>query len=201
MLFGTPRASSPTFHIDTEVLYGKNHRRSKAFSLYLYNTPYKTDISIADTVKKCNKTAIVFLRYYGCPICQYDIRDFMENYYLIENADGQILVVLQSDREKLAKSLGKNDLSFDIICDPEMALYKEFEIGRAASMLKMMDMKTVAKVAKATFKGIKHGDYEGDEQQLPALFIVDRDLNVTYAHYGKSAGDLPDAEKIAELMK
>ena len=170
-------------------------------SAFTYNTPYKTDISIADTVKKCNKTAIVFLRYYGCPICQYDIHNFKENYYLIENADGQILVVLQSGREKLANTLNKNDLPFDIICDPDMALYKEFEIGAAANMLKMMDMNTTLKVAKATFKGIKHGDYEGVETQLPALFIVDRDMNVTYAHYGKAAGDVPDAEKIAELLK
>ena len=82
---------------------------------FTYDTPYKSGLNITETVKKCKKTAIVFLRYYGCPICQYDIHSFKENYYMIENVDGQILVVLQSDREKLAKSLGKNDLPFDII--------------------------------------------------------------------------------------
>ena len=171
------------------------------FPNFTYNTPYKSGLNIAETVNKCKKTAIVFLRYYGCPICQYDIHSFTENYYMIENADGQLLVVLQSDREKLVKNLNRNDLPFDIICDPDMELYKEFEIGRAASMLKMVDLKTVGKIAKATFKGIKHGDYEGDEQQLPALFIVDNEMNVTFAHYGKAAGDVPDIEKIADLLK
>ena len=171
------------------------------FPDFTYNTPYKTGLNISETVKKCKNTAIVFLRYYGCPICQYDIHSFKENYYMIENIDGQILIVLQSDREKLAKSLGKNDLPFDIICDPEMELYKKFEIGAAANMLKMVDFNTVGKIAKATFEGIKHGEYEGIETQLPALFIVDNEMNVTFAHYGKAAGDVPDIEKIAELLK
>ena len=48
---------------------------------------------------------------------------------------------------------------------------------------------------------MKHGDYEGEELQLPALFIVDNEMNVTFAHYGKAAGDVPDIEKIAELLK
>ena len=171
------------------------------FPDFTYDTPYKSGLNITETVKKCKKTAIVFLRYYGCPICQFDIHNFRENYYMIENADGQLLVVLQSYREKLAKSLGKNGLPFDIICDPEMELYEEFEIGKASSMVKMMDFSTVCKVAKATFKGIKHGEYEGEELQLPALFIVDNEMNVTFAHYGKAAGDVPDIEKIAELLK
>ncbi|MBQ6836059.1 MAG: redoxin domain-containing protein [Clostridia bacterium] len=168
---------------------------------FTYNTPYKSGINIAETVKKCKKTAIVFLRYYGCPICQYDIHSFRENYYMIENVDGQMLVVLQSDREKLAKSLNKNDLPFVIICDPDMELYRMFEIGKASSMVKMMDFSTVGKVAKATFKGMKHGEYEGEELQLPALFVVDNEMNVTFAHYGKAAGDVPDIEKIADLLK
>ena len=65
----------------------------------------------------------------------------------------------------------------------------------------MVDFNTVGKIAKATFKGIKHGEYEGIETQLPALFIVDNEMNVTFAHYGKAAGDVPDIEKIADLLK
>ena len=49
--------------------------------------------------------------------------------------------------------------------------------------------------------GYKHGACEGNELQLPAAFVVDKERCISYAHYGKSAGDTPDVRSLAELLK
>ena len=67
-------------------------------------------------------------------------------------------------------------------------------------MAKMADAGTMLKIAKATASGYKHGAYEGNDR-LPACFVVDKERKILYAHYGKSAGDTPDARTLANLLK
>lgn len=167
-----------------------------------FDTPFETGRTLAETAKRtAGKTALVFLRYYGCTLCKYDIHQFAVRHDRIAAAGGQMLVVLQSDPKKLAEQLKPGDLPFDIVCDPTQGLYKEFDIAPAESQIKMADAATVGKVAKATLAGFKHGEYEGNELQLPAVFVVDPERNVTYAHYGKSVSDVPTPEELAELLR
>ena len=169
---------------------------------FTFDTPFETGRSLAETAKRtAGKTALVFLRYYGCTLCQYDIHRFAARHDKIAAAGGQMLVVLQSDPGKIAAQLKPGELPFDIICDPGQALYQRFEIACAPSMAKMADLKTVGKIAKATAAGFKHGEYEGNELQLPAVFVVDPERNVTYAHYGSSVSDVPAPEELAELLR
>lgn len=168
----------------------------------IYHTPFRSGVALSQTARKVEgKTAVVFLRYYGCTLCQYDIHRFAQQYDNIKAAHGQLLVVLQSDPVKLAQQLSESDLPFEIICDPDKAFYQELEIAPASSMANMAGVKTAVKVAKATAAGYKHGEYEGDELQLPAVFIMDRQLRLSYVHYGKTVDDVPTPEKLAELLR
>ena len=169
---------------------------------FTYCSPFAAEASISDTAGKIKgKTALVFLRYYGCPMCQYDIHEFAVHHDQITAAGGQMLVVLQSDPAKLAAQLSPEDLPFEIICDPEQKLYHAFEIAPAASVEEMLDEASLAKIEKVKAAGLQHGDYEGEEQQLPAAFVVEPDLTLTYAHYGKALGDVPTPEELAELLR
>lgn len=166
-----------------------------------YVTPFSGEHTLAQTAAKAPKTALVFLRYWGCPLCQYDIHLLAQAHESITAHGGQLFVVLQSDPAGLAEQLGAPDkLPFSIICDPEQKLYKDFCIEPAASMAKMADLKMVGKIVRATKMGIKHGAYEGDEQQLPAAFVVDGERKVLYAHYARSVSDMPDAAELARLL-
>ena len=168
---------------------------------FIYDTPFATGLTLSDTVQKTPKTALLFLRYYGCTLCQYDIHQLAENYHQITDVGGQVIVVLQSDPTGLAQELQPDTFPFSILCDPKAALYERFGIQPAASMAKMADAGTMLKIAKATASGYKHGAYEGNELQLPACFVVDKERKILYAHYGKSAGNTPDARTLASLLK
>lgn len=168
---------------------------------FTYDTPFARNLSLSETVNQVTgKTAIVFLRYYGCTLCQLDLRSYAEAYDRIIESGGQFLVVLQSSAESLAAQMQQEELPYPIICDPEKKLYTMLSIDSASSALKMMSPSAVFKGIKAVAKGFKHGAYEGDELQLPAVFVMTQDLRLVYTHYGRDAGDAPTADKLASLL-
>ncbi len=167
---------------------------------FKFNTPFTSDECLSYKVKLADKTVLLFLRYYGCILCQYDIHRLASEYDKIKSKNAQVLVILQSSPEVIAEQITKDSLPFQIVCDESQTLYKEFGISPAASVTKMISAGTIAKIAKATAKGFKHGKYEGNELQLPACFIVDKELKLKYVHYGKNAADVPDVSKLIDLL-
>ncbi len=168
---------------------------------FVFNTPFRKDVKLSEAIGD-KKTALVFLRYFGCTLCQYDLAQYAKNYSKITTVGGKLLVVLQSDPDLLKEELDAMDaFPFEIICDPEEKLYKEFEILPAPSKEKLAGISTMPKVVKAMAAGYKHGRYEGEELQLPASFILEPDLKVTYARYAKIIDDILDAGQLAELLK
>ena len=49
--------------------------------------------------------------------------------------------------------------------------------------------------------GFKHGDYEGNELQMPAFFHVMPDLTVVEAHYGQHVADIPTIDEMLAKIK
>jgi peroxiredoxin len=169
---------------------------------FTYQTAFEQGLRISDAVTRVEgKTAIAFLRYYGCTLCQYNLHNFLSNYDAIMATGGQLMIVFQSDPELVAEQTNDTELPFDIICDKDQELYQLFEIGAAASKRDLFDDEGRAFLEKIKAEGFMHGAYEGNETQLPALFIVDHDLTLDYVHYGKLANDMPDALELADLLK
>ena len=167
----------------------------------IYDTPFRPAQSLSDKVSG-HKTMLLFLRYYGCTLCQYDMAVLKEEYAKIHGVNGQVKVVLQSDPALLADELGSPDVyPFEIICDPDKTLYDLFEIAPAETMAQLGGGKVMEKIAKAKEMGLSHGRYEGVEEQLPAAFVIDDTLTVTYAHYGENGADIPSVDEMAELLK
>ena len=71
-------------------------------------------------------TMFLFLRYYGCRICQLDLRDLDLGYEAVRQAGGRVVVVLQSKREILEAAAEEKPFPYTVICDPDMKLYRQF---------------------------------------------------------------------------
>jgi peroxiredoxin len=57
------------------------------------------------------------------------------------------------------------------------------------------------KIEKSKARGYVHGEYEGEELQLPAVFIVDKDLKVIYSKYAKDLSDIPDIDEVISVIR
>lgn len=156
---------------------------------FTYETPWKKE-KLSAAVDR--PTVLLFLRYYGCTICQLDLRQLREQYAAITAAGGKVMVVLQSDPTLIREQIGPDEFPFEIVCDPDQELYHRYNIAPALSMEKMANLKVLQKIGAARQAGLTHGKYEGNEQQLPAAFLLEPDLTVKKAHYGANPADLPD---------
>lgn len=149
------------------------------------------------------KTVLWCLRYLGCTVCRYDIHLAAQRYDEILAKDAKIVFMLQSEKSLLQEELKDVPLPFDIICDPSMKLYEALDIKPAESMEALLgDQLEVlkAKGAAAQAAGFSHGKYEGNEQQLPAMFIVGRDGIVEKAIYAETIMGLPNLNELLEMI-
>ena len=174
---------------------------------FTYRTAFKEGIVLSDKAKQADKTFLIFLRYMGCTSCQVDIMDYSEQYGRFQEKNAQIVLVLQSSPEIMRAQTTEENPPFDIVCDPTMELYKIYELPAAASKEVMIDRNDPASVARLQYKrnkaaehGLTHGEYEGEELQLPAVFLLDQDLNVLYAHRAKYLTDMPDVDKMVGML-
>lgn len=174
-------------------------REGDALPDFNYHTAYKSDINYLEKVKG-RKNFLVFLRYFGCTVCQLDILEFADRYFELKDKGIEFTLVLQSDRYLLKNQLDKNPLPFEIISDPNGDLYDKFNIRPAYSQGEMLSQEAFKKIIRAQGKGLEHGKYEGNEQQLPAVFLIDEEGKVEYSHYGKDIADIPSIDEIIEMV-
>lgn len=162
-----------------------------------YVTPWRSG-RLSEAVDR--PTALLFLRYYGCTICQLDLQTLKREYGTITAAGGKAMVVLQSDPAGIAAQIPEDGFPFEIICDPEQKLYRRYHVAPALSKEKMADRQVLMKIGAARQMGFTHGAYEGNELQLPAVFLLEPGLTVRNAHYGATPADLPGIEQLAAWM-
>ena len=166
---------------------------------FTYDTAWEKNQDFYATARG-RKTVLRFLRYYGCPVCQLELAELIENYDRFEALEVNLFVVMQSAGTVVASALEKEQIPFPLICDPEQKLYHALEIGNVRKFL-YPTRRLFQQCLKVLKKGIRHGAYEGNEKQAPAMFILDEDMKVIFAQYGKNYVDIPSIDATIDWLK
>ncbi len=173
-------------------------KKGDLFPSFTYINQNREVCNIEDIYVKFDNTVVLFLRYYGCSVCQLDLLEYKDRYNELKSKNAEVVIVLQSTPESLDKQAG--EFPYQIICDSEMELYKKFEIKPAKSTFGMLSLKLFSRLKKVKALGLEHGDYEGDEKQLPAMFIINRQGDVAFSKYAKSLTDYPTFDELLEKI-
>ena len=173
------------------------------FPEFTFQTAYEGEFNSLEALK--GKTISWVLRYIGCTVCRYDVHLIAQRYDEFKEKGAQVFVVMQSDQQHVRKDLESTDtkLPFPIVTDPEQKIYQLLEIRPASSREEMVEgvlEQLKEKGAKAREAGFSHGDYEGNEQQLPAMFIINEDGIVEYANYAKNIMDMPTVDEVLNIL-
>ena len=137
-------------------------------------------------------------RFAGCPICHLHVHQLARRHEEIKAAGIREVVVFHSEASALLEYQG--DLPFDVIADPDKALYREF--GVESSIRAVLH----PRVAAAAVRGIGHGaSIKGgatateDRLSMPADFLIGPDGTVLAAKYGKHADDQWSVDELLAL--
>ena len=174
----------------------------------LPNFEFKNAYDVTKTVEKDvlgKKTVFWVIRYIGCTICRYDVHVLAQLHEQFKAKGVQVFVVMQSDPAIVREELKEANIPFDIVCDPAMAIYKQFEIPCAADKAELggneaQMARLQVKGAAAKGCGFVHGAYEGDEMQLPAVWVIEADGTLSYCKYAEAVADIPTPAELLEIL-
>ena len=85
------------------------------------------------------KIVLIFSRYFGCPICQVDFKDFMDRKSEIEEKGAKIIYITQSSEAKAREYIQEENIEFPIIPSSKDELYADYG-------LELMNPETVKQI-------------------------------------------------------
>ena len=133
-------------------------------------------VDLAELIGK-QKIVLLFSRYFGCPICQLDLKELMQRKTEIEEKGTKILYITQSGEKIAREYIEKEKLDFAVIPSSKDKLYAEYGLG-------LMTAEVVAqiplKLKEIRKYGIEHGEYEGWEKQGPGQFVINTRGNIIH---------------------
>jgi thioredoxin-dependent peroxiredoxin len=163
-----------------------------------FEAPDSSGKIIRLTDYKDKKILLVFFRFAGCPVCNFQMHTLVENYPSLQKQNIEVIAVFESKNETLATYSNDTKISFAVIGDPKLHLYKKYGVDKSffgvVRTLKYKESKQKMKDGDKMFNG-KEYKKDGSMTRMTADFIINPDQTIQKAHYGKFIGDhLPVTE-------
>lgn len=147
-----------------------------------------------------------FRRFAGCPVCNLHLRSVATRHDEIRAAGIREVVVFHSRTAELREHVA--DLPFDVIADPEKALYREFGVESGASAL--LHPKAWPAIFLAVSRALPDvlrrrrpappSKPEGGRLGLPGDFLIAPDGRVLASHLGRHVYDQWSVDELLNLL-
>ena len=118
----------------------------------------------------------------------------------IRQAGGTIVLVGMGTEPQTREFKERFDVPFDMICDPDQHLYRDFSVERMSPLgffSPTMALRGIAAMAQGHTMGLP----EGDVRQLPGVVIIASDGRIIYRHHGSDPADHPTPDAIVEALR
>ena len=137
---------------------------------------------------KGKKVLIKFHRFSGCPVCQCQVHEFINEQYKLKAAGIETLVFMHSSKNKIQSNF-KEVPGLHIIGDKPKAFYHQYY--SQFSWRKFFSIASWRVTMAAIFKGYfpHFNKFEGGIVGLPSDFLLDENNRIIDLHYGKHFGD------------
>ncbi len=170
----------------------KEGNKAKLFSVTDFEG---NNINLEDYKEK--KLLLSFFRYASCALCNLRISQLIQEYDALKEKGLFIIAFFQSSMESMEQYVGKQEVPFPLIPDPERKIYKLFGVEK--SWIKFIKGGLTKTLNKAHKKGFKTGKREGQVNLVPADFLIEN-LVIKRAYYGNSIADHLPLKEIYQFL-
>ena len=151
-------------------------------------------------------THLQFRRFAGCPVCNLHLRTFVTRRAEVEAAGIHEVVLFHSSVADLRPHVA--DLPFDVVADPEKALYREFGVEAAPrALLHPKAWPAIVRAVAAVLPDVVRkrkpappAKPEGGRFGLPADFLIAPDGRVLASHHGTHVYDQWSVDELLNLL-
>lgn len=143
-----------------------------------------------------------FYRYASCPLCNLRVHELgvISREWKAHGLD--MLAVFQSPQGKLRQYIGRQQVPFPMIPDPEQRLYRLYGVDHSwVGFLKAWAMRLPEIGRSVLGQGFLPGSVEGGIHRIPADFLVSPNGRLAMAYYGHDIGDHLPLERIERYLR
>ena len=136
-------------------------------------------------------TLLAFMRDAGCPICELRLAQLGEKADSLKKAGTRVILIYESDASTMRRYLVDKDYPFNFVADPDGELHARYGLENSLAKVALGFAKGVNKQIKAG-KKLQTQDISRKEANLTRItadFIIDENLLVRRAYYGRYLGD------------
>ncbi len=147
------------------------------------------DIRLKDLLKK-GKVVLVFYRGHWCPYCSRYLKQLEDSLQLVKEKGATLLAITPEKPESVAKTVEKTSAEYSIIHDEGLKIMKAYKVEYQLSE---------NNTARYKNGGIDIEDINGKNGRslpVPAVYIVDKEFNITYRFFNTDYKKRPSVKEI-----
>lgn len=141
-----------------------------------------------------DRMVLVFLRHLGCVFCKEHVAQ------LRNLTDINVVFVTLGTVEQTEAFRVKMKSPHRFICDPEKKLHAYFNLQRGG-LAEFINPHVIGRAISAMLQGFFNGLPQGDNAQLPGVFLVEKDGTVSWEQRAKDIADTPRSTDVQARLK
>lgn len=157
------------------------------------NDQHGKEIRLKDLVKQ-GKVVLVFYRGNWCPFCNRQLKKLEDSLSLITEKGATVIAVTPEKPEGIAKTVEKTGAEYSILYDDEQKIMKAYEVD--------------FEVPENTIKRYRNTDIDLEKINgrnwkylpVPAVYIIDKELNITYRFFNSDYKKRPSVQEIVKNL-
>jgi len=149
------------------------------------------DVRLKDLLKK-GKVVLVFYRGYWCPYCNRELSRLQDSLSLIQEKGATVVAVSPEKPELIKQTVEKTKAAYPVIYDEGLKIMKGYEVEYE------LEETTLARYRSSGLDIEKNNGDNGKYLPVPAVYIIDKESNVTYRFFDT---DYKKRPSIAEILK
>ncbi len=149
------------------------------------------DVRLKDLLKK-GKVVLVFYRGYWCPYCNRELSRLQDSLSLIQEKGATVVAVSPEKPELIKQTVEKTKAAYPVIYDEGLKIMKGYEVEYE------LEETTLARYRSSGLDIEKNNGTNGKYLPVPAVYIIDKESNVTYRFFDT---DYKKRPSIAEILK
>lgn len=145
-------------------------------------------------LRKEGKVVLVFYRGHWCPHCNRHLKRLEDSLQLIRDKGANLVAVTPEKPEGIAKTVEKTKAEYPILHDEGLKIMKAYEVDFE------VQENTITRYRNSGIDLEKNNGKDWKVLPVPAVYIIDKEGNITYRFFQADYRKRPSVEEILKNL-
>ena len=151
------------------------------------------DIRLRDLLKR-GKVVLVFYRGYWSPDCNKELKRLQDSLQLIKDKGATLIAVTPEKPESISKTIEKTTATYSILSDDKLKIMKAYDVAFE------VPENVLTRYHNTGIDVEANNGTNGKYLPVPAVYIIDKESNVTYRFFETDYKKRPNVKEILKNL-